>query len=39
MDTLNINNLLNREEESLRIKNILKHFEENKHDLLTKKGF
>ena len=39
MNNLNINNLLNREEEAQKIKSILQKFEENKHDLLTKKGF
>jgi SpoVK/Ycf46/Vps4 family AAA+-type ATPase len=38
METLNINNLLNREEESNKIKEILKGFELNKHNLATKKG-
>ena len=38
METLNINNLLNREEESNKIKEILKSFELNKHNLATKKG-
>jgi SpoVK/Ycf46/Vps4 family AAA+-type ATPase len=38
MDTLNMNNLLNREEESNKIKEILKSFELNKHNLATKKG-
>jgi dephospho-CoA kinase len=38
METLNINNLLNREEESNKIKEILKNFELNKHNLATKKG-
>ena len=38
MDTLNINNLLNREEEANKIKDILKNFELNKHNLATKKG-
>ena len=39
MDTLNINNLLNREDEAKRIKHILQHFEENRNDPLVKKGF
>lgn len=38
MDTLNINNLLNREEEANKIRDILKNFELNKHNLATKKG-
>jgi DNA polymerase III delta prime subunit len=38
MDTLNINNLLNREEEVNKVKDILKNFELNKHNLITKKG-
>jgi DNA polymerase III delta prime subunit len=38
METLNINNLLNREEEANKIKHILKNFEQNKHNLSTKKG-
>ena len=38
MDTLNINNLLNREEEANKIREILKNFELNKHNLATKKG-
>lgn len=39
MNTLNINHLLNRDEEAQKIKSILQKFEENKNDLLTKKGF
>ena len=38
MELLNINNLLNREEEATKIKDILKNFELNKHNLATKKG-
>jgi ABC-type dipeptide/oligopeptide/nickel transport system ATPase component len=38
METLNINNLLNREDEANKIKEILKDFELNKHNLATKKG-
>lgn len=38
METLNINNLLNREEEANKIREILKDFELNKHNLATKKG-
>ena len=38
METLNINNLLNRDEEVNRVKTILQEFEQNKHNLLTKRG-
>ena len=38
MELLNINNLLNREEEATKIRDILKNFELNKHNLATKKG-
>ena len=38
MDNLNMNNLLNRDEEATKIKMILKDFEENKHNLITKRG-
>jgi hypothetical protein len=38
MENININNLLDRDEEANRIKTILKDFELNKNDLLTKKG-
>ena len=38
METLNINSLLNREDEANKIKEILKDFELNKHNLATKKG-
>lgn len=38
MDQLNINQILNREEESLKVKEILKNFEINKLNLLMKKG-
>jgi hypothetical protein len=38
MELLNINNLLNREEEANKIKDILKNFELNKTNLATKKG-
>jgi dephospho-CoA kinase len=38
MEPLNINNLLNREEEATKIREILKNFELNKHNLATKKG-
>jgi DNA polymerase III delta prime subunit len=38
MENININNLLNRDEEAIKIKTILKDFEQNKHNLATKKG-
>jgi DNA polymerase III delta prime subunit len=38
MENININNLLNRDEESNRIKEILKDFEKNKNNLTSKKG-
>jgi SpoVK/Ycf46/Vps4 family AAA+-type ATPase len=38
METLNLNNLLNREEEANKFKEILKNFELNKDKLDTKKG-
>jgi SpoVK/Ycf46/Vps4 family AAA+-type ATPase len=38
MDTLNINKILNREDEALKIKAILHEFELNKNNLLFKKG-
>jgi dephospho-CoA kinase len=38
MDELNLNNILNREEESKNVKHLLTTFEENKHDPLVKKG-
>ena len=38
MENININNLLNRDEELNKIKDILKDFELNKHNLATKKG-
>jgi len=38
MENININNLLNRDEEINKIKDILKDFELNKHNLATKKG-
>ena len=38
MEKLNINNFLNRNEEENKMKNILKEFELNKNDLLTKRG-
>jgi len=38
MEELNINNLLNREEEFMKIKEILLNFEKTKNDLATKKG-
>jgi hypothetical protein len=38
MENININKLLNRDEEADKIKEILKDFEINKHNLATKKG-
>jgi dephospho-CoA kinase len=38
MENININNLLNRDDEANKIKEILKDFEKNKHNLTTKKG-
>jgi hypothetical protein len=38
MENININKLLNRDEEADKIKDILKDFEINKHNLATKKG-
>ena len=38
MDKLNINQILNREEESLKIKEVLRNFELNKNDFSFKKG-
>ena len=38
METLNINQILNREADALLIKEILINFEKNKHNLTTKKG-
>jgi dephospho-CoA kinase len=38
MENININSLLNRDEESNKMKAILKDFEQNKHNLTTKKG-
>jgi DNA polymerase III delta prime subunit len=38
METLNVNQILNREKHATQIKDILKHFEENKHNPITKKG-
>ena len=38
MENININKLLNREEKANSIKEILLKFEQNKHDLLFKKG-
>ena len=38
MENININNLLNRDDEANKIKDILKDFEKNKHNLTTKKG-
>ena len=38
MDDLNLNNILNREDESKNVKQLLSTFEANKHDPLVKKG-
>jgi hypothetical protein len=38
MENVNINSILNRDEEASNIKSILKDFEQNKHNLATKKG-
>lgn len=38
MDCIQINQLLNREEQEIKIKNILSEFETNKHNVLFKKG-
>ena len=38
MENININSLLNRDEEANKMKAILKDFEQNKHNLTTKKG-
>jgi DNA polymerase III delta prime subunit len=38
MENININNLLNRDDEAIKIKTILKDFQQNKHNLATKKG-
>ena len=38
MENININELLNRDEEAIKIKEFLLNFEENKHNLTTKKG-
>ena len=38
MDRLNMNNLLNRDEEAMKIKTILKDFEKTKNNLTTKRG-
>ena len=38
MENININKVLNRDEEANKIKEILKDFEQNKHNLATKKG-
>ena len=38
MDQLNINKILNREDDALKIKDILMNFELNKHNPLFKKG-
>ena len=38
MNTLNLNQILGREEDSLKMKELLKTFDQNKHNLLLKKG-
>ena len=38
MEMINLNNLLGREEEVSKMKNILTNFEQTKHNLTTKKG-
>ena len=38
MDELNMNELLERTEPETQLKNVLMSFQENKHDLLLKKG-
>jgi SpoVK/Ycf46/Vps4 family AAA+-type ATPase len=38
MENLNLNTILNREDEANKMKEILKDFEQNKHNLTTKKG-
>lgn len=38
MEKLNINSLLNRDEDVNKIKSILREFDQNKHNLLTKRG-
>ena len=38
MEKLNLNHILGREEDVLKIKSFLKEYEENKSNLLTKKG-
>ena len=38
MDKLKINTILNRDEKATEVKNILKSFEQNKNNLLFKKG-
>ena len=35
---MNLNKLLNREEDALKIKDLLKTFDLNKHNILLKKG-
>ena len=38
MDSININGLLDRNEDAIRMNEILTHFEQNKNDLATKRG-
>ena len=38
MNTLNLNQILGREEDALKMKDLLKTFDLNKHNLLLKKG-
>ena len=38
MNTLNLNQILGREEDALKMKDLLKTFDQNKHNLLLKKG-
>ena len=38
MEVININNLLERQEEVAKMKDILTNFEKTKHNLTTKKG-
>ena len=38
MNTLNLNQILGREEDALKMKELLKTFDQNKHNLLLKKG-
>ena len=38
MENLNLNHILGREDDVLKIKSFLREYEENKSNLLTKKG-